>query len=77
MTMFEKMDYIEIEPAPGCRELHWPQLKTPNRDWDMVIISHYFSILASICWEFDTQKYVQLDYQSDRNIKTCSYTVWF
>ena len=31
---------------------------------------HYFSILATIWWEFETQKYVRVEYQSDRNIKT-------
>ena len=36
----------------------------------MVITFHYFSILASIFLEFETQKYVgtYVEYQSDRNI---------
>ena len=35
----------------------------------MVIIFRYFSILVSICLEFEPQKYLWVEYQSDRNIK--------
>ena len=34
----------------------------------MVIIFNYFGILALICWEFEAQEYVPIEYQSDKNI---------
>ena len=50
MTAFDTVDYFEIEPV-GCSELH----RTPNRYWDKLWwFSIYFSIRASICWDFET-----------------------
>ena len=51
--------------------------KILDRDWDKLWL--FFITIASLTrfvQSFEPQKYVLVEYQSDRSINTCTCTVW-